>query len=50
MKYYKMSSDQGDMVAEASLGYCYENGLGVEVDMMETERYYQLANDPERCC
>jgi TPR repeat protein len=39
----KPLADKGHPMAEANMGYMYENGLGVQMDLREAARWYQLA-------
>jgi len=41
--YYNLSAKQGHLQAQYNLGYCYENGFGVEVDLKSAIYYYELA-------
>jgi TPR repeat protein len=40
-----LSAAQGNAVAQCSLGWMYENGLGVRQNYAEAERLYRLAAD-----
>ena len=42
---YRLAAEQGDAVAQYSLGDCYQNGEGVEQDYTEAARLFQLAAD-----
>jgi TPR repeat protein len=44
-KVYKQKAEKGDAEAQADLGYCYQYGKGVAVDMEQARRYYQLSAD-----
>lgn len=50
---YKESADQGYARAQANLGLCFENGIGVKVDEALAIDYYRLAaqqNDFDGLC
>ena len=50
---FQLASDQGHPVAACSLGYFYEKGLGVPINLPKAVEYYQLAsdrNDPGGLC
>ena len=40
---YKTKAEQGDAVAQNSLGYCYYNGKGVEQSYAEAVKWWRLA-------
>jgi len=42
---YRKAADQGDADAQFMLGWCYENGLGVERDYDQAQAWYQKAAD-----
>jgi hypothetical protein len=44
-RYYKLSADQGNAVAQNILGYCYASGNGVGLDKSEAFRYYKMSAD-----
>lgn len=37
------ASDEGSVLAQTALGYCYENGIGVKKDKAAAAKYYRLA-------
>ncbi|UCH65804.1 MAG: sel1 repeat family protein, partial [Ignavibacterium sp.] len=37
------ASDNGSVLAQVALAYCYENGIGTEVSKPETLQYYRMA-------
>jgi TPR repeat protein len=37
------ASDEGSVLAQVALAYCYENGIGTAVSKSETLKYYRLA-------
>jgi TPR repeat protein len=37
------ASDEGSVLAQVALAYCYENGIGTEVSKPETLMYYRMA-------
>lgn len=37
------ASDEGSVLAQTALGYCYENGLGVRTDKAAAAKYYRNA-------
>jgi TPR repeat protein len=39
----KNASDDGSVLAQVALAYCYENGIGTEVSKSETLAYYRMA-------
>ena len=41
----KLTVEHGDATAQADLGKCYEDGIGVEKDLTEAIRLYKLAAD-----
>jgi len=41
--WYKRSADQGLMVSQYLLGYCYETGTGVETNIDKAIEWYELA-------
>ena len=43
VKWYRKSAEQGYVAAQFNLGWCYENGLGVEKNSTEAWRWYQYA-------
>ena len=43
VKWYRLSAEQGDAVAQYNLALCYENGDGVSKDIVEARRCYQKA-------
>ena len=45
VKYYRLAADHGYAEAQANLGYCYENGLGVKQNYSNAVMYYRLAAD-----
>lgn len=40
---FKLAADQGHMPAQVALGHCYEHGIGVSKNLIETARFYKLA-------
>lgn len=44
-KYYKMSADQGYLLALDNVGDCLRFGSGVEQNVFEARKYYQVAVD-----
>ncbi len=40
---YRKAAEQGDATAQANLGWCYENGEGVEKNMSEAVKWYRKA-------
>ncbi|MEY8684835.1 caspase family protein [Bacteroides sp. AN502(2024)] len=44
-KYYKMSADQGYLMALDNVGDCLRFGKGVEQNVFEARKYYQVAVD-----
>jgi TPR repeat protein len=45
VKYYKLSSDQGNSSGQLNNGYCLENGIGIERNVEEAVKYYKLSAD-----
>ena len=43
LRYFKASADQGEKRAQYALGVMYANGLGVESDYVEAEKWYRKA-------
>ncbi|MBR2486740.1 MAG: sel1 repeat family protein [Paludibacteraceae bacterium] len=44
MRLYREAAQQGHAEAQEELGYCYEFGRGVAIDIEEAEKWYQLSN------
>jgi len=44
IKDYLLAASQGDAEAQHNLGYCYEQGIGVEQDYIKAYRWYKTAN------
>ena len=42
-KYYFEAAEQGYVNAESKVGYCYENGIGVEKDVVKAFKWYSKA-------
>ena len=40
---YFQAAEQGDAEAQFSLGYCYENGLGVTKSIVNAKKWYKKA-------
>lgn len=40
---YKLAAEQGYMLAQNYLGYCYEKGIGIEKNEIEAVKWYTLA-------
>lgn len=38
------AADEGSVLAESALGYCYENGIGVQMDKAVAANYYRKAS------
>ena len=45
---YKLLAEKGDPVAQASLGYCYDNGEGVTKDQAQAVTWYRKAAEQGR--
>ena len=43
IKWYKLAAEQGDVLAQSSLGVCYANGRGVSEDYEEAVKWYKRA-------
>jgi uncharacterized protein len=43
VRWYKLSAEQGNADAQYNLGYCFDNGEGVEEDKVEAVRWYKLS-------
>ena len=43
MEWFRKSSEQGNPNAHNNVGICYEEGLGVEKDLVRAKSYYKLA-------
>ena len=41
VKWYRKAAEQGDPIAQSSLGDCYASGEGVPKDMVEAEKWYR---------
>jgi len=44
-KLYQTALELGDVLANANLGYCYEQGQGVEKDLALALKYYKAGAD-----
>ena len=44
IKDYLLAASQGDAETQHNLGYCYEQGIGVEQDYIKAYRWYKTAN------
>ena len=44
-KLYRISADQGDALAQVSLGVMYDNGQGVTIDYKKAVKWYRLSAD-----
>ena len=42
-KWYRKAAEQGDAGAQYGLGWCYENGSGVDKDLSEAFKWYSKA-------
>ena len=45
VEYYKNGTVWKDSVAEFNMGRCYENGIGLDVDLQKAKEYYSLAKE-----
>jgi FOG: TPR repeat, SEL1 subfamily len=45
IKYFKMSANWGNAIAQCNLAYIYENGIGVEEDPVTSEQYMLCASE-----
>ena len=45
LKWFCKSADQGYAKAQGMLGFCYENGQGVETNFIEAIKWYRKAGD-----
>ena len=43
--WYRRAADAGQVDAQISLGYCYDNGLGVGADATQAALWYRRAAD-----
>ena len=43
VKWYRKAAEQGDAMAQGSLGFMYENGRGVQKDKKEAAKWYRKA-------
>jgi TPR repeat protein len=41
LMYYMLSSSKGCLFADLNLGYMYENGLGVPIDLVTAAKHYE---------
>ena len=48
--WYRQAVDKEDPLAMSNLGYCYENGLGVEVNLEEAARLYRASAELGHDC
>ena len=44
IKVLENASDEGSVLAETALGYCYEKGIGVKLSKGTAARYYRQAS------
>lgn len=44
-KYFKLSAEQANMYGQWNLGYCYEHGVGTDIDLLEACKAYKLSAD-----
>ena len=40
---FRRAAEEGNPLAQYDLGYCYEHGIGVTVDLSEAIRWYKLS-------
>ena len=45
MRWYRKAADQGDAIAQNSVGSLYQNGFGVTQSYEEAMRWYRMAAD-----
>ncbi len=43
VKWYRRAAEQGNATAQCNLGYCYDNGQGVEQNLEEAVKWYRKA-------
>ena len=48
LKWYRLSAEQGDSVAQYNLGVMYEDGAGVDKDPAEALKWYRLSAEAGR--
>ncbi|MBR3425521.1 MAG: sel1 repeat family protein, partial [Neisseriaceae bacterium] len=48
VEWYQKAAQQGNATAQQNLGELYENGLGVEKDLSQAQKYYQQACNSDK--
>lgn len=45
MRWYRLAAEQNESVAIYNVGYCYEDGIGVEKNEFEAVKWYRRSAD-----